>query len=419
MFRLSTLIYIFICLILLQSCNTLQNVSTINLEIVIPGKIVIPPKYKTAAIRYNNCNVAANSNFSCYFEDNKKLTDNTNIDSIASEIYYQIFTSHLKNQQFFDTIFELTPMNYSDIEINDSLVYAQFEINNTTDSLQPLTANSEVFRFTKQINDFIDTDSKKPKTKFLDPEFGLYSKDEIQQIADSTNADLLFSFDWFASVDGIFSPLFTMNSSGTINIEDIINYNSQTAKEVVNIISCWNFYDLKKQELIYSHRKTDTIRWNIHAYALKDAKRGLPPRKDAVLNAADIAASRFVEFLVPHWIEVERMYYQSGNIEMKKTEALIKENRWLEAAEIWKKNTINKNKSIAAKSMFNMALACEMNGEMDAAIDWAVKSFYVFGTKNEFHAENCKNYIQILARRKLDIQKIESDSGAKNNSYQY
>jgi len=55
-----------------------------------------------------------------------------------------------------------------------------------------------------------------------------------------------------------------------------------------------------------------------------------------------------------------------------------------------------------------MTLACEMNGEMDAAMDWAIKSFYVFGSKNQLHAFNCQEYIRILSQRKLDIQKIEN-----------
>ncbi len=73
----------------------------------------------------------------------------------------------------------------------------------------------------------------------------------------------------------------------------------------------------------------------------------------------------------------------------------------------------NKNKSIAAKSMYNMALACEMSGNMDAAIDWAEKSFYVFGTKNGIHSTNCSDYIRILGQRKLDIKKIESEPDVK------
>jgi hypothetical protein len=65
--------------------------------------------------------------------------------------------------------------------------------------------------------------------------------------------------------------------------------------------------------------------------------------------------------------------------------------------------------------MYNLALACEMNGDMDAAIDWVIKSLYVFGDKNPVNEFNCKNYIKILALRKLDIKKIESNPDEKYN----
>ena len=407
MLRLSKIFYLFIFLAILQSCDTLQNVSSVNFEIIIPGKMVIPSKYRKAAFRYNNSNVAVNPSFSYYFEDNKIIADSINTDSIASKIYYQVFIDHLKNQQFFDTILDLQPMDYSSIKINDSLVYESFDMVDTTDFLNSNSANTDVYNFTKMLNHFSISDEKKIETKFIDPEFGLYTKNEILQISDSTDADLFISFDFFTSADGIFSPNYKKELSDSLNISTAIFNTNNYATEVVNIISNWNFYDLKKQKLIYSYFKTDTIKWNKPARFLKEAIKVLPPRMDALLNAADIAGRNFAEFLVPHWIEVERMYYRSGHLELKKTDELIKQNRWLEAAEIWKKNTTNKNKSIAAKSMFNMALACEMNGDMDAAMDWAIKSFYVFGSDNETHAYNCQSYIKILAQRKQDIKKIE------------
>jgi hypothetical protein len=369
----------------------LYNTATINLEILIPGKVIIPHEYKKAAIRYNNSNIANNPDFSYYLEDNEKLTDKINTDSIASEIYFQVFAEYIKKQHFFDTVIEIESFNYHDTELNDSLVYLQINDSITTDSNKLSLLNPEIIYFTAMINRFSNTDSTKIKTKYIDPEFGLYSKQDIQQIADSTDADMLLSFDYFASVDEIH-----------------LYSNFREATEIVYVLSNWNFYDLKKQELTWSYRKTDTIKWIEPAYNLKEAKRVLPPRQDAVFNAADIAGTRFAEFLVPHWIDVARMYYQSGHLELKETDDLIKQNRWMEAAKIWRKNTTNSNKSIAAKSMFNMALACEINGEMDAAIDWAVKSFYVFGSKNQLHAFNCQEYIRILSQRKLDIQKIEN-----------
>lgn len=101
------------------------------------------------------------------------------------------------------------------------------------------------------------------------------------------------------------------------------------------------------------------------------------------------------------------MYYKSGQVELQQAEKLALENRWFEAAAIWKKNIANKNISIAAKSMFNLGLACEIEGNIDAAIDWVVKSYHVFGNKNEEHRYHCMNYLQILGKRQLDIRTIE------------
>ena len=390
MIRFSKIWVLFICLALLQSCTTMYNTKIIKIEVKLPGRAKIPNDYKKIAIRYNNSNVASNPVFNYYFEDDIKLPEITNIDSIASEIYFQLFTEQLKKQQFFDTIIELKPVDFSEIALSDSLIYRQMVGNDSTQVEVYSGVNSEVYNFARFVKKYTTTDSNKNVILLIDPEYGLYTKRQIQNIAGSTGADLFLSLDFFSSVDGIYL------------------YESRMAHEKVYTLACWNVYDLKKVNFERSLQKLDTIQWVEPVYSLKEAKRMLPPRKDAVLNAADIAGSRFAEFLAPHWVEVDRMYYRSGHTELKETDELIAQNQWLEAAKIWKKNTTNTNKSIAAKSMFNMALACEMVGEMDAAMDWAIKSFYVFGNKNPEHAFNCQEYIRILAQRKLDIQKIEN-----------
>lgn len=406
MSRFPKLWILFIYLGFLQSCNSIYNTKILKIEVQVPGRAKIPNDYESVAIRYNNSNVASNPLFNIYFEDDKKLPEITNTDSIAAEIYYQLFTEQLKKQQFFDTIIELKPVDFSDISLNDSLIYHQIMRNDSNQVETYLGVNSEVFNFARFVKQYCPVDSNKNVILLIDPEYGLYTKRQIQNIANSTGADLFFSLDFFSSVDGIFSPDYIGTDSVSIFNEYL--YNSRIAREIVYTLACWNVYDLKKLEFARTLQKLDTIQWMEPVYSFKEAKRMLPPRKDAVLNAADIAGSQFAEFLVPHWIEVDRMYYLAGNSETKQTENLIKQYQWMEAAKIWKKNTSNKNKHIAAKSMFNMALACEMNGEMDAAIDWAIKSFYVFGSKNQVHAFNCQEYIRILSQRKLDIQKIEN-----------
>lgn len=361
----SKLALLIIFSLVLQGCYTSTNISTTNIEIIIPGEYKLPPGYKNVAVRYNNANVSRNPGFSNYYVDSNKFSDTTNLDSIASEIYLQNFINHLKYQQYFDTIIELEPKNYTDIKLNDSLI------------------------------------------TFFDPKFCLYSVNDIRQIADSTDADLFLSFDFFASLNGIFSTHFKPNKSDTsgILLNDFNIYRDAT--EVVHILSGWNFYDLKTQKLIYSHLKTDTITWTEPVYNINIAKRILPSRRNAVLNAADIAGKQFVEFLVPHWLEVERMYYKFAQGELKSANHLIKQNRWMEAAAIYRKNTKNRNKKLASKCMFNMALACEINGDMEAAVDWVTKSMNA-NHKDPYHKGNCENYSRILGQRKLDILEIEN-----------
>ena len=365
MLQYSKLPLVLVFSVVLQGCYTSTNISTTKVEVIVPGTVKLPHEYKNIAVRYNNSNISRNPRFSTYYEDNKKYTDKTNIDSIASEIYFQNFINHIKYQQYFDTVIDLEPKNYTDIKQIDSLA------------------------------------------TFIDPEFCLFSVNDIQQIADSTGADLFLSFDFFASHDGIFTTHYKSNKSDTsgILVNDFNIYRDAT--EVVHILSGWNFYDLKNQELIYSHLKTDTIKWIEPVYNINIAKRILPSRRDAVLNAADIAGNQFAEFLVPHWLEVERMYYKFGQGELKSANSLIKQNRWMEAVAIYRKNTENRNKKMASKCMFNMALVCELNGDIEAAIDWVIKSMNA-NHKDPYHKGNCESYSYILRQRKLDIQNIQN-----------
>jgi len=407
-----------ICCSLMCSCSTLYNTQITAIDIKVPGRVKFPSDFKTAAIAFNNINPAHNPNFSHYFEDNNKIEDTSNIDSLAAKVYFNVFIDHLENQQYFDSIKTFNKPANENFKWSDSLVFLQNDSPVMTGSGIFMRSNKSVSSLADLVNYFSDDSVKNKVLHYMDPDFGLYSENEIAAIADSTKADLLFSLDYFATIDGIFSRNFNANQKEKLDFNHFPVY-IEEGLEVVYIMAFWNIYSLREKVHLTSYSKIDTIKWKEPAYNLKEAKRVLPPRKDAVLNAADISGSKLAEFLFPHWITVDRMYYQGSGSELKTTDALVKENRWIEAAEIWKKNTTNKNKSIAAKSSFNMALACEMNGYLDAAIDWLTKSYGIFGNENVFHAGNCLDYINILARRKLDIKLMESDPNPNSNSSPY
>lgn len=127
---------------------------------------------------------------------------------------------------------------------------------------------------------------------------------------------------------------------------------------------------------------------------------------NALESSATYLGRSFGTKLIPFWLKVERMYYKSDNPEMLKAEKYAIKNEWKKAAEIWNRMSKNKNKNISAKASYNMALACEMEGKLEAAIDWLVISYSTLSGINEQHQNNCKQYIDILALRRKEIEKL-------------
>lgn len=369
-------------IVFFSQCNTLENIQTIDLEVFVPASVVFPPGYKNVAVRYNNSNAPFNPWFAEYTVDLKVANDSVNIDSIASEIYFKSFLQTLKHQQFFDSVFVVEPGVYSETLFSGEMIQADSRITENE------TPGSVSIRELSYLLTKYPADSLAANKIVLHPELGLYTQNDLQQITDSTGCSILLSFDFFSNLDGVgFNPAV-----------------GQRAHRIYNL-AFWNFYDLNQQKLQYFYNRVDTILREPDGSMESILKLSL--REEALKEAAKLSGESFARFLVPHWEQVQRMYYKSGNSELIKTEKFISEGKWLEAAAIWKANIGNKNDRIAAKSMFNMALACEMEGYLDAAIDWAVKSYHVFGEENRLHAQNCKDYIRILSTRKRDLKIIE------------
>ncbi len=370
------------------SCNTLYNSKYIEIEVVAPGKMKIPQDLKKVAVRYNNCNVSKHSFFGASYINGHPIEQVENIDSLASLVYFRYFVDEIEKQDFFDTVIILPPGDYSKIKVLDTINSPI----NTPDSLDNMQVQDIEKIYVKNFSESMFIIPNKYEfyndSVYLHPETGLYTPSDLKEIADSTEADILISLDFFSSIDAIYSS-------------------KTSASESVLTQAYWNFFNLNEQKYYYSHNKIDTIYWSEQGDLPEDILNILPPPRDAVLNSADIAGTQFAYFLIPHWIKVERMYYGSGHVELQKTEDLINKGDWMEAAKIWKANSTNPNKNIAAKCKFNMALVCEMEGNLNAALEWVVDSYHTLGKKNQQHLDNCMKYINILSYRKQDIRRIE------------
>ncbi len=226
----------------------------------------------------------------------------------------------------------------------------------------------------------------------------LLSEQQADSLLEANSIDLLFSLDYFVITD----------------YSGIDKYEVKIRSAVVTE-SVWNIYFNSKDSRFHTIIKRDTLYYEKPGISKRAQLNAIKERPQILAMAARESAEKLVNSILPNWITVDRVMFLSGNLQIKEANKLADNNEWLKAAEIWKSLIESPNKNIAAKCMFNLALACEMNGDLEAAMEWVIKSYYVFEQKNSLHAEICKNYISILAQRKLDFILLNEQLGFENN----
>jgi hypothetical protein len=77
----------------------------------------------------------------------------------------------------------------------------------------------------------------------------------------------------------------------------------------------------------------------------------------------------------------------------------MNENNYEEAGEWWAELAKSKDKSTRSKAEYNLALLSELNGDIDAAINWGIKSYY-----SRYHYQT-EVYLKKLQARKETILK--------------
>ena len=167
----------------------------------------------------------------------------------------------------------------------------------------------------------------------------------------------------------------------------------------MKIVSGWRIYDNNKQIIIDENKFTEYKEFTAWGNSNKEAESKLPYKGSALKESGDFAGFKYGKRISPIWIQVRRVFYSGKEDEFKKASKEVKSNQWDNAIDIWK-NLVNLNdKKIASKASYNMALAAEIKGSLDVAIDWAKKA-KALGDKK------ANSYISILNKRKQDQVKL-------------
>ena len=125
---------------------------------------------------------------------------------------------------------------------------------------------------------------------------------------------------------------------------------------------------------------------------------------DVVKEASQHTGITLVNQLVPHWKNVERIYFDGGNPDMRDAAVSLREGDWQEAGRLWKNlyDSLKKGK-LKSRAAFNMALACEVQGVMDEAVSWIEKAKSC-ASKGSEEERAALFYSTVLQERAKDFQ---------------
>lgn len=162
----------------------------------------------------------------------------------------------------------------------------------------------------------------------------------------------------------------------------------------------FRIYKPGRKTLVKEISLTDTIYWESIDNSQERLFSQLPTIKQALINAGIKVALDVDGRLSPTWIPEKRGFFIINN-KRDQGKRLMDEKNYEEARRYWAEMAQSTNKKIRSMAEYNLALISELNGDIDQAIEYGLKSFY---SHYRFQTET---YLKRLEARKIVLQKNE------------
>ncbi len=210
---------------------------------------------------------------------------------------------------------------------------------------------------------------------------------QVKQICSEFNVDALLVLENFHE------KVNTAFHLGYFDKELVGFSKNYTAFVQVAYHSNWKLYQPLEKLMVAKFEVNDTIYWERNGETLQEAYENLPAIKDALLDGAIENGDNLAAFVTPGWKSENRKYFVTNNPEADKALVAMNDDNWREAENIWLKYSTSSSASFRSKIEFNLALASEMNGNLNEALQWAQKSL------QSKYSKMAEDYIRLLNDR--------------------
>ena len=224
--------------------------------------------------------------------------------------------------------------------------------------------------------------------------------EEVKRLCKLANADALVTIEAFDSDSKLTYGTKTKKEKVGDQTQDVVYH---TVNAGIRVTVGWRMYKASDGSIVDEYRMNKTVNFNREGRTQAEATSRLPNKESMTQEIGRVTGNAYASRISPAWFWVNREFYTKApkTPEMKIARNSTRVNDWEGAARIWKGLTGNLNPKVARKAMYNMAVACEVMGDLESAVSWTEQSY-------KMGLNNALSYNQILRNRVFEQKRLEN-----------
>lgn len=248
---------------------------------------------------------------------------------------------------------------------------------------------------TVRILDHIDSETTDFGTR---PNIDTWKK--IAAICDENRVDAIFSLAYHDTETQFSLKKTKMDAHGMMRDRSRVSAQEITLETLIE--NGWRIYDPKQRALVDEFTSNEQIVASAKGVSPIDALQAIDKRRQILLEQSKNTGSSYGQRMQPRKLDVQRKYYIKGSRNFTLADDKIQNEKYQEAIELWKKEISNPKARISGRACYNLAVLSEFNGNINAAMDWAEKSYSLY------EEDSTLDYISTLEQRQAQTDVLNA-----------
>ncbi|MDL5511881.1 DUF6340 family protein [Arenibacter sp. M-2] len=265
-----------------------------------------------------------------------------------------------------------------------------------------ITSLSDALARTGRFEEIVILDGVTEIRKGLDVFPASLSWDIIENICEANGVDAIFSLAFYDTDTQVSYKPSMMELPNSLGVKVSVPAHEVTLNTLIK--NGWRIYNPRTKQIVDEFGYTDHLVSSGKGINPVKAIEAVARRNEAVEELSRNIGYAYGTRLSPYKHRISRDYYVRGTDNFVVAKRRAQTGDWQGAAQLWEKELDNSKSKIAGRACYNMAIINEINGDLNAAMDWASKSY------SDYDNKDALRYLNILKYRLSQNEVLEQQA---------